>query len=290
VHVDLTKSLDLDKDKATVNTVAVNMEVYDTARKEFRPYVNTGGYQFDDQAIIDVAATVSIYDGTAVEAVKAQPHAYTGAEEAIRSGASTKLFTPPPDDLQSTEFGRTHSSFIESGADAEDGVIPFRQIGQQEFAAHPEALAVPIRTFSSDFTPASSMSQVNEHVQGDERINFEERTPWYQFQSDADTLVNDGAQPIIVSMFEGTFMNIDQRIAQTFVVPDSLPKEWRQVALHFTLSRPKGSLDYDHWDRIGSLGIVADSKQLAEHGDAVLNLIPSDAQAEGFLSKVSLSI
>merc|ERR1712048_348117 len=41
----------------------------------------------------------------------------------------------------------------------------------------------------------------------------------------------------------------------------SLPRQWERASLYMRISHPPGKLEFDHWDREGSVGLYVGAKQ-----------------------------
>eukprot|EP00927_Polykrikos_kofoidii_P027493 TRINITY_DN24163_c0_g1_i1.p1 TRINITY_DN24163_c0_g1~~TRINITY_DN24163_c0_g1_i1.p1 ORF type:complete len:1054 (-),score=148.76 TRINITY_DN24163_c0_g1_i1:68-3229(-) len=70
--------------------------------------------------------------------------------------------------------------------------------------------------------------------------------------------VSDG--PVVVSLLghDGVLVQgtSEGRLHRIPVVAEALPETWGQVGLHLRLGKPAGILDFDHFDRVSSLGLV----------------------------------
>lgn len=82
------------------------------------------------------------------------------------------------------------------------------------------------------------------------RFDFEQRAPWYLYNETFEGPIDVTHVPI----FENKLMQARNRDVDVHIDPASVPQDWEHVALHFHLHKPD-DLDYDHWDRVGSVGL-----------------------------------
>lgn len=85
-------------------------------------------------------------------------------------------------------------------------------------------------------------------------IDFEATAPWHLFDADTEAF----EQMTWVSVFKKRLVQGASQVHLIHVNRTSLPGTWGQVGLRLRLQRPGEGLDYDHWDRLASIGLVVD--------------------------------
>jgi len=109
-------------------------------------------------------------------------------------------------------------------------------------------------------------------LEEEQRFDFEARAPWYLYNTTAEGPPGAAHGATTVRIFEGELMQGAKRKVQAQIVPSAVPVAWGQVALRLRLAKPPGDLEYDHWDREASIGL------LLREGGKNLRLFPA-AQA-----------
>lgn len=121
---------------------------------------------------------------------------------------------------------------------------------------------------SQGYTPAEdamrqavqgkSTAFLQANTRQDDRLNFLARAPWYSFANDtqADRDLIAGAIRVPALGDGGVLQQSSTRVQTGKISRHAVPKSWSRVALHLRLSKPPGNLDFDHYDRIGSIGLL----------------------------------
>jgi hypothetical protein len=102
------------------------------------------------------------------------------------------------------------------------------------------------------------------HTKHEGRFDFEHRAPWYLWNETREGPV-DNMNIHRVELFANKLSQASSRQLSVSVDSDAIPEDWDHVALLLHLHKPFGDLDYDHWDRVGSVGL------LFEHKDPSIN-------------------
>jgi len=242
------------------NSISVDLSVWNSKTKEYEKYINYGNYVGGgDGAVLYVGATMFVYDGVAVDAIKRQNKGYTAAEQALRTGCSAPAALKPPDEVNSA-----FSSFLEMGENIEsrDRSTPARASEMQQPTAYrrddngdmKRKKKLRLRHHSS--TQHVSLLAQKSELNMESRYNFEAKAPWYNFNSNEaeETKWLRGAK--VVPVFVHGLVQINSREIAVKVKRENLPEEWGHAAMHFRLEKPglKG-LQMDDWDRMGSMGL-----------------------------------
>jgi len=255
LYLDVTKWL-----RNGRNSISVDLSVWNSKTKEYEKYINYGNYVGGgDGAVLYVGATMFVYDGVAVDAIKRQNKGYTAAEQALRTGCSAPAALKPPDEVNSA-----FSSFLEMGENIEsrDRSTPARASEMQQPTAYrrdgngdmKRKKKLRLRHHSS--TQHVSLLAQKSELNMESRYNFEAKAPWYNFNSNEaeETKWLRGAK--VVPVFVHGLVQINSREIAVKVKRENLPEEWGHAAMHFRLEKPglKG-LQMDDWDRMGSMGL-----------------------------------
>eukprot|EP00927_Polykrikos_kofoidii_P055117 TRINITY_DN49428_c0_g1_i1.p1 TRINITY_DN49428_c0_g1~~TRINITY_DN49428_c0_g1_i1.p1 ORF type:complete len:908 (+),score=95.67 TRINITY_DN49428_c0_g1_i1:132-2855(+) len=211
------------------NRLSFHLDVWSNVTGKYEPYTDLAGFALSDRASLSVGLTLFVYDRATVASVLAQDRAYTAAEAAIRQHSSQ----PSGGSLQ----------------------IPTRP-------DEPVVLRLSQSAAQAVIDPSPSLRGSSE-PQG--RFDFEARAPWYLYNSSEEgdlvdrmkrEAVRSGATaPVVVEIFRKQLVQSNTRTILEKIPSNVIPKDWRQVALHFQLEKPQGKLDFDHWDRQGSFGL-----------------------------------
>ena len=219
VFIDITDNLDT---AVAVNTFKLDLTVWLNATHRYHRYTDYNGFIQGDVAMLAVTTHVLVYGKGAVDAALAAPHASSKAEAAIRQGCSDPGALRPPAVVQNLPEG-----FVSSASAR-------RQ--QREMTYPPEPVVPPQEV----------------------PFNFEARAPWYFYNASRETLPGLPLGAQYLPVFPGRLVQSNTRTVYGSVLEDlGLPADLsqRQLALRFRLLKPS-HLEVDHWDRIGSLGLL----------------------------------
>jgi len=236
LYLDVTKFLKKDR-----NEISVDLSVWSSLQRKYLKYTNYGNYfGSGDGAVLFVGASLFIYDGTAVDAIKRQKQAYTAAEAALRDGCSSPKALQPPAEVNSA-FG----SLLERSETATRRTQPIESNNNEEDE-------------KKDSLKGISFLAQQSALEARNRYNFEGRAPWYKFEEASEGLPGARVGAKVVPAFKDGLIQINSREIRVKVKAKSLPQEWGQAAMHIRLERPStvDGLEMDNWDRVGSLGLV----------------------------------
>ncbi|CAK0830494.1 unnamed protein product [Prorocentrum cordatum] len=98
------------------------------------------------------------------------------------------------------------------------------------------------------------------------RYDFEARAPWYLYNESVEGGL-DKRGAVRVPVFSRELVQGDRREIRVKIRRGDLPAGgWAQAALRLRLSKPPDGLDFDHWDREASLGLVLRGSPDAQSG------------------------
>jgi len=252
LDIDATKFL-----KNGENHIAVDASVYSSHDGKYIPYINYGGLHGGNNAVLDIGATIFIYDGSAADAIKAQSKPLTSAEKALVNGCSVPAALHPPT-VSKPEFG----SFLERGSSTEK----------------PAFYAAKVQPHSSVAAEPSIVNSL------DGRYDFEEKAPWYLYdeKTSGKPGIRAGAQ--VVPVFTDSLIQISSREIRIKVDKKLLPKDWNQLGLQIRLQRPGEDsrtdlvgMELDDWDRVGSFGVLFEdtARTTTDAAHSMVELHPS---------------
>ena len=202
---------------AAVNTFKLELSVWLNATRRYNRYTDFNGFIQGDTAMLAVTTHVLIYGKEAVDAALAAPRASSKAEAAIRQGCSDPGALRPPAVVKDLPEGFVSSSRARSQ--------------QQSVTFGPVVQQVP--------------------------FDFEARAPWYFYNATKEVLPGLPVGATYLPVFPGRLVQSNTRTVYSNVLSGHLPVDLsqRQVALRFRLLKPS-HLEVDHWDRVGSLGVL----------------------------------
>jgi len=250
LYLDMTEWL-----KNGQNTISVDLSVWSSTENKYEKYTNYGNYiGGGDGAVLFVGATLFIYDGEAVDAIRSQGKAYTAAEMALRTGNSAPSALKPAQEVMS-KFGSLLQIIAETSGKSEARSNLSRVTGLQQPTAYRRANHEETQQ-KKHLRAQAEAKHLSFLQQGtDSRYNFEAKAPWYNFKSESESQWLGGTK--VVPAFTNGLIQINSREIRVKVKKASLPEDWQHAAVHFKLLKPDGeSMAMDDWDRMGSLGIV----------------------------------
>jgi len=202
------------------NLVEIEVAVWIDATHKYKPYSDESGFVLGDKASLAVSMSLLLYGRDAVEAALSKGTAFTAAEEALQKGSSDKAMLSPPEVVKDLNLSNLT-----------------------------QALS----------TTTASPSSANTGIGGE--FDFRSRAPWYFYNESVEGAPGKQSGAVAVSIFKDRLMQADSRMIQVAVDRKVLEAagagpagNWGQIALRLRLQKPSG-LDYDHWDRIASVGI-----------------------------------
>ena len=217
IFIDISDHLDA---AADVNVFKLELTVWLNATHLYDRYVDYNGFIQGDKAMLAVTAHVLIYGKDAVNAALAAPRASSKAEAAIRQGCSDPGALRPPAIVRDLPEG-----FVSSA----------RARSQQQSMVYPPQPVAPPQQVPYD---------------------FEARAPWYFYNASRETLPGLPVGATYLPLFPGRLVQSNSRTVYSNLLRGQLQDlSQRQVGLRFRLLKPS-HLEVDHWDRVGSLGVV----------------------------------
>jgi hypothetical protein len=255
LDIDATKFL-----KNGENHIAVDASVYSSQAGKYIPYINYGGLHGGNNAVLDIGATIFVYDGSAADAIKAQSKPLTSAEKALVNGCSVPAALHPPT-VSKPEFG----SFLERGSATEK----------------PAFYAAKVQPHSSVATEPSIVNS------SDGRYDFEAKAPWYLYdeKTSGKPGIRAGAQ--VVPVFTDSLIQISSREIRIKVDRKLIPEDWSQLGLQIRLQRPGEDsrtdlvgMELDDWDRVGSFGVLFEdtARTTTDAANSMVKLHPSEGR------------
>jgi len=220
VYFDITDSLK--KDLTTQHHLAIDISVLNSNSGVYEPYSNLKGWLNHDPAMLNVDMKLFIYPPTAVKAAQSIDKSCSKVHATFHAGSGKPVGARWPQndhhDMRQSEEAPEHEV---------SGTKAFLKGSDQQ----------------SNKGPSCS-------------IDFEAAAPWHLFKSDE---VEQEVEEITwVSLLKNRLVQGDSQTQFINVNRTILPAAWGQVGLRLRLERPGGGLDFDHWDRLGSVGLVVD--------------------------------
>jgi hypothetical protein len=230
VYFDITDSL---KKDSTKHRLTVDLSVMNRYSGEYEPYTNMKGWMVNDRAILPVDLKVFIYPKEAVQTARD-----------VRGKACSKVHAA----LQAGPLEPQGGS-SKQGSRLVPQPVKVKKSSNPHRASEEEKGKKSLRVDQLD-APSCS-------------IDFEKTAPWHMFH---DTAPQGQEKDDItwVSVFHEALVQGPTQVQTIRVDGKTLPESWGQVGLRLRLLRPKGlsetgsTLDFDHWDRIASIGMVVD--------------------------------
>jgi len=287
LFIDLTDHM-----KKGPNSLTIDLLVWSNTTLRYEAYTDYAGFVFNDLASLAVGITAFVYNESAVQAIHGQDRAYTAAEAAVRDGCSVPHRLKPPafvreasedqvllqigsraassgqvknsrrhpaefilpqhdvhNTLQEpTSFMRRHFHHSVVPVDAQDVEAASSMLeGKARRMARAE---IGARGANIDVYPHQAHAAARVHSFPKGRFDFEGRAPWYLYNETTEGHIDVKHVPL----FTNRLMQGNSRDVQVHIDRASVPSDWSQVALHFHLHKPD-DLEYDHWDRVGSMGL-----------------------------------
>jgi hypothetical protein len=257
LHLDMTKFA-----KNGENHIAVDVSVYSSKNGKYQPYINYGGFQGGDNAVLDIGATAFIYDGAAVDAIKKQSKPFSAAEKALREGCSVPAALHKPEE-SNAEFA---SALLALGEISDVKSQPAKVARESRVKPH-----ASLRAHGSDVEATGN------------RFDFESQAPWYLYDQNKNGPPGEKLGATIVPAFVDGLIQINSREIRVKVNKKLLPTEWSQLGIQLVLQRPGDDessltgLEMDHWDRVGSFGLLYEETALSttDAAHSMVKLHPS---------------
>lgn len=268
--MDITSKLrnDQGEHKLTLDTLVLKNHT-----GKYEPFTNWRGWLFGDPSFLDVHIALFVYRKATVEALKSSRRTpCSRAEAALISGEVKGASWPKDEPTKEKPVKITEARTMEVSAN-----------GQVRASDEPVLRqSSPIRQRLIHHTLA---------LEGDVKLaedpcyaDFESRSPWYVFNESQPQKIEKAAlqtPALVVPVMQWKLVQGDSRFQQVHVDRSKLPTSWGQVALRIRLEKPGGTLQFDHWDRVGSVGLMLNS-------DPAVRRLNPDAQAGAFCSTLHL--
>lgn len=221
VYFDITDSL---KKDSTHHRLTIDLSVLNRDGGyggSYQPYTNLKGWLAHDQSVLNTDLKVYIYPKEAVQAAREFRGKSCSKAHAALQGGSLEPFGA---------FWPSEEKPLGRRAKKLDAYPNFKK-----------------ERSLRDGVDAPSCS-----------IDFEATAPWHM--SKAEAWQADSTDEITwVSLFKKKLIQSQNQVDSVKFNRTKLPKDWGQVGLRLRLERPDGvGLDFDHWDRIASIGLVVD--------------------------------
>mmetsp|Transcript_15379 Transcript_15379/g.46088 ORF Transcript_15379/g.46088 Transcript_15379/m.46088 type:complete len:136 (+) Transcript_15379:2-409(+) len=96
-------------------------------------------------------------------------------------------------------------------------------------------------------------------------FDFEARAPWYLYNRSVEGFPGVDTGAVVLPVFSGALVQGASRTVRANLSAQRLASlDWGQAALYLRLTKPPGKLEYDHWDRVASLGLLVDDSHVAD--------------------------
>mmetsp|Transcript_93559 Transcript_93559/g.164893 ORF Transcript_93559/g.164893 Transcript_93559/m.164893 type:complete len:903 (-) Transcript_93559:38-2746(-) len=244
LYIDVTKWM-----KEGKNQLTVDVDVWSSKDNSYKAYTNYGGFFGGDSASLFVGASFFVYDQAAVDAIKSQSHHFTAAEKALANGCSMPEALKPPKEARPAFSSYLQQSLTSEALEELDAKQGFSSTKKQE---------VKKNNFLQQGSPRNRADR--DEDTSAQRYDFEREAPWYLY-SEAEKNGLPGLEhgTNVVKVFKDSLIQINSREIFAKVKRSHLPRQWAQAAMHIRLEAPvlpDKSLELDHWDRLGSAGLL----------------------------------
>lgn len=240
--------------------LAVSVLVWSHIDSRYQPFTDLAGFANHDQVRLDLGLSLFIYDAAVVDGVRAQDHAHTAAEKALRGEPAGVGDVNPPFTVAAVQADQAESIAEESSVlrmetelEQEAGHLIRKTIGRSEESqriSEVDHLGEALLDLSKDR---------EEPFIGDGdavgAFDFEARKPWYLYDTASEGEVGKDSGAVIVPAVTKELVQVTSRVITADVAREALPAEWGEVALRLRIEKPDG-LEMDHWDRKGSIGLL----------------------------------
>jgi len=232
-----------DRVRAGINELTFDVVVWSDAVGGYEAYSDVSGFTHPEDASFPVGMTALVYSGGVVAAVRGQGGAKSAAELALREGCSVPEALRPPDRVER----------------------------HRRLAELPEETPSQVAASVADTAAQRHvLPQFRRRLDEAVGFDFEARAPWYVYNESAEGPAG-GAKT--VQILDHALVQAATRVVRAKVPRSLLAGDWAQAALLLRLSKPPDGLEYDHWDRVGSVGLeLAMGAQ-----DAKVRILPSTA-------------
>jgi len=203
---------------SNTNVFKVDLTVWKNATQKYSRYTDIDGFVQGDVAMLQLSANVLLYSSEVVLAARAPTRQanLSKAEKALQHGCSD------PNRLN----------------------IPKVVVGlDDDFLSSPEARAINKNQTFATYLPGSLP------------FNFETRGPWYFYNESKEILPGKTSGAKYLPVINGRLVQINTRTVFGALEPSKFDIDWDQLALRFRLMHPS-KLEMDHWDRVGSMGVM----------------------------------
>eukprot|EP00746_Dinoflagellata_sp_MGD_P088539 gnl/MRDRNA2_/MRDRNA2_35023_c0_seq1.p1 gnl/MRDRNA2_/MRDRNA2_35023_c0~~gnl/MRDRNA2_/MRDRNA2_35023_c0_seq1.p1 ORF type:complete len:887 (+),score=173.35 gnl/MRDRNA2_/MRDRNA2_35023_c0_seq1:347-2662(+) len=226
VYFDITDSLKFDSRQQ--HRLTVDLSVLNANSGQYEPYTNLKGWLKHDPSMLNVDMKLLIYPKEAVKVA----HSY-GGKSCSKAHAALLAGTGTPVGDRWPYHERLERERIQH-AEQEQASTDQRSLRTQD------AASIEKKT-SAAAAPSCG-------------IDFEATAPWHLFHADTEEI----EEMTWVSALKHRLIQGDSQLQLIHVNRSMLPDSWGQVGLRLRLERPGGGLDFDHWDRLASIGLIRD--------------------------------
>lgn len=199
------------------NAFRMDLTVWKNDTKKYSRYNDIDGFVQGDTAMLQTSANVLVYSSEVVLAARAP--------------------------TRQANLSKAEKALQHGCSDPNRLNIPKVVIGlDDDFLSSPEALAI---NKNQTFAP---------YPQG-MPFNFEFRAPWFFYNESKEILPGKTSGAKYLPVINGSLVQINTRTVFGDVEPTRFDIDWDQLALRFRLMHP-WNLEMDHWDRVGSIGVM----------------------------------
>jgi len=125
-------------------------------------------------------------------------------------------------------------------------------------ALHPPALVN--QTAEDASVEASNSTAEALSTDSPQEYGVETQAPWYLYnETQAGPLGESDSGTHRVAVFSRVLVQGATMHVEGTTTAADIPGNWSQVKMHIRLTKPPGRLDFDHWDRRGSIGLYVNS-------------------------------
>lgn len=294
-YFDVTELLKSNEELAVANTATIDVSVKSSKTKKFGPYVDFDGWRQSDTSLLATSFNLFVYDAAAVQEIVGRDRALTAAEQALRVHTPEDAVKADVDSSLLERVGKLSEStdqmdnirvqgqqeYAAFGAQMGSPIQPLTSPRGRHFKVQGDGTFVQERSGDGEIDSSFLMQGQQESASSSQKlttgkrrvggehatgawnsenglVDFKSHAPWYLTSASGTQTATEKAGVVRVPLFKQAYLNAWQQTATTEVESlEDMPEDWEQVALEFKLHEPpEDGYSFDHWDRLGSLGIM----------------------------------
>jgi hypothetical protein len=265
-------------------SVTLDILVFDKDSQKYEPFSNIKGWIFGDKSILKVELSLHVYSSSAYNAAMNKFIRCSSAEAAMHHEGR----------VYGDETAATHTATsLKAGST--------RNFIQKGMEQAPEHVKRSLKVITQGKPPALAKAAApkedeNPWAAAASCWKFKHTAPWYETHSTGlEDLIAKG-MATRVPVLQKVYMEGSNRYTTIPIYLDAIKdKDFTQVGLQMKLEKPDG-MEYDHWDRVGSVGLEFYKSTASAHVHSKKDTKPKplddslvDAKWDGAHSLISIS-